>query len=75
MSEDEAFADPPDITPPRDPVGDIIRAELNAATPPDHTIDPADVDEDEHPTCAWTVGERLDPDVLERLQGIIRGED
>ena len=36
---------------------------------------PDDVDEDVHPTGAWLLGERIDPDVLDRLHGIVRGED
>lgn len=45
------------------------------STPPDHHVDPDDVDEDVHPTGAWILGERIDPDVLDKLHGIVRGSD
>lgn len=43
--------------------------------PPTHRVDPDDVDEDVHPTSAWILGERIDPDVLDKLHGIVRGSD
>lgn len=45
------------------------------ATPPPHNINPDDVDEDLHPTSAWTVGEMLDQDTIDRLERIARGDD
>lgn len=44
-------------------------------TPPPHNINPADVDEDLHPASAWTIGEILDPDTIDRLEKIARGNN
>lgn len=44
-------------------------------TPPPYVVDPADLDEDQHPTSAWTVGEMLDQDTIDRLERIARGDD
>lgn len=30
------------------------------ADPPVYDVDPDDLDDDQHPTAAWTVGENLD---------------
>jgi len=43
--------------------------------PPDSTLTPEDLDEDTHPTGAWTVGERLDAATVAALQARIEGQD
>ena len=45
-------------------------AERAVSTPPEHTVHPDDLDEDQHPTGAWTVGERLDQGTVEALRAI-----
>lgn len=44
------------------------------ADPPDHKVNPDDVDEDVHPTGAWTVGEMLDEGSLAALRSILEGQ-
>jgi len=36
--------------------------------PPDSTLTPEDLDEDQHPTGAWSVGERLDVETAAALK-------
>jgi len=43
--------------------------------PPTYELSPTDLDEDQHPTGAWTVGERIDPETLAALQARIEGQD
>jgi len=38
------------------------------AHPPDHRIDPTSLDEDQHPTGAWTIGEQLDEETIAKLR-------
>lgn len=50
-----------------------VRHEL--ALPPDHTITPADLDEDQHPTSAWlTIGDVVDTDTWKRIRAILLDE-
>lgn len=44
------------------------------ADPPDHIVNPDDIDEDVHPTSAWAVGERLDDDTLAALRALFEGQ-
>jgi len=39
--------------------------------PPDSTVDPDDLDEDQHPTSAWSIGERLDPETAAALKALL----
>lgn len=43
--------------------------------PPVYDVNPADLDDEKHPTSAWTVGEMLDQDTIDRLERIARGDD
>lgn len=44
------------------------------STPPAHDVDPDDLDEDTHPTAAWSVGERLEPGTAAALKTMIDDE-
>lgn len=44
------------------------------ADPPDHIVNPDDIDEDQHPTGAWVVGEMLDEGSLAALRSILEGQ-
>lgn len=59
MSDDEVVA----------AAADKINARLH-----DYTVDYAALDEDNTPTSAWSVGERLDQDTIDRLERIARGD-
>ncbi len=40
-------------------------------TPPEYTVDPDDLDDEQHPTSAWTVGEHLDDATITKLRALI----
>lgn len=43
--------------------------------PPAYDVNPADLDEEVTPTGAWTLGEHLDPDTIDLLEKIARGNN
>jgi regulator of RNase E activity RraB len=43
--------------------------------PPVYDVNPEHLDDDTHPTSAWTVGEHLDPDTIDLLEKIARGNN
>lgn len=40
------------------------------ALPPAYDVNPDDLDDEQHPTAAWSVGEIIDPDVAAKLREI-----
>ena len=68
------MSDTPDWVPDPRPVPAELEPNYRAV-PPDHTINPADLDEDQHPTSAWlTIGDVVDTDVWKRIREQLRAE-
>lgn len=43
--------------------------------PPPYEVNPDALDEDQHPTGAWTIGEHLDPDIAALLKRYAESHD
>lgn len=43
---------------------------MSSVTPPVYDVNPDDLDDEQHPTAAWTVGEHLDEETIAKLREI-----